>query len=159
MVLSSESSEHKRQENPCADLPNTDRSHPTFFTSPASSDTTPPTQLDAAAQRATVLSFASSFPGIVSALTAVTSDVPVPDPALSASLAAQLPRMKGLEATQLAQEAEIAALRARSEDVVRRWYEARVVRYGAHVADVEGRVEGVERVVRRAERIRDADGV
>lgn len=136
-----------------------DRSHPTFFTSPSSSDPLPPAQLDVAAQRATVLSFASAFPGTVSALTAVTSDVPVPDPALSAELAALLPRMKGLEAVQLAQEAEVAALRARSEAVVRRWCEAQVVRYGGFVADVEGRVEGVERAVRRAERAREAEGV
>lgn len=83
----------------------------------------------------------------------------MPDPALSAGLAGLLPRAKGIEAAQLAQEAEVAALRARSEAVVRRWYEARVVRYGGFVADVEGRVEGLERVVRRTERARDAEGL
>lgn len=106
-----------------------------------------------------MLSFASSFPSTVSALTSVTADTPVPDPALSAELVSLLPRAKGLEATQFAQEAEIADLRARSEELVRRWYEARVVRYGAFVADVEGRVEGVERGIRRIERARAGDEV
>lgn len=102
-----------------------------------------------------MLSFAASFPSTVSALTAVTSDTPVPDPALSAELAALLPRMKGVEATQLAQEADIAELRARSEALVGRWYAERVVRYGEAVAGVEGRVERVERGVRRAQRARE----
>ncbi|ROW16452.1 hypothetical protein VPNG_02751 [Cytospora leucostoma] len=134
-----------------------DRTHPTFFQAPTANDP-PPSQLDTSALRATVLSFASSFPSTVSALTAVTSDTPVPDPKLSADLVALLPRMKGIEATQLAQEAEIAELRARSERVVRKWYEERVVGYGGFVADVEGRVERVERKVRRAEALREKDG-
>lgn len=87
----------------------------------------------------------------MSALTAVTSDTPVPDPALSAELVSLLPRMKGLEATQLAQETEIAELRARSEALVGKWYEERVIRYGNFLADAEGRVERVERTVRRME--------
>lgn len=128
-----------------------DRSHPTFFTSPAPTDTAPPTELDTAAVRATVLSFASAFPSTVSALTAVTSDTPIPDPSLSAELVSLLPRMKGLEATQTAQEAEIAELRTRSEAIVGKWYEERVVGYGNFIADVEGRVERVERGVRRLE--------
>lgn len=136
----------------------TDRTHPAFF-SPAPDPSQPPSQLDTSALRATVLSFASAFPSSVSALTAVTSDTPVPDPALSAELVALLPRMKAVEATQLAQEAEAAELRARSEQAVRAWYEQRVVGYGAFVADVEGRVERVERAVRRAEALRGDDEV
>ena len=62
--------------------------------------------------------------------------------------------MKGIEATQLAQEAEIAELRARSEQVIRAWYESRVLGYGNFIADVEGRVEKVERAVRRTEGLR-----
>lgn len=62
--------------------------------------------------------------------------------------------MKGIEATQLAQDAEIAELRARSEDLVTRWYAERVVRYSEFVAGVEGRVERVERDVRRVARAR-----
>lgn len=62
--------------------------------------------------------------------------------------------MKGIEATQLAQEADIAELRARSESLVREWYEDRVLGYGNFVADVEGRVEKVEKTVRRVEGLR-----
>jgi hypothetical protein len=104
-----------------------------------------------------VLSFASSFPSTVSALTAVTSDTPVPDPKLSADLVALLPRMKGVEATQLAQQTQIGELRDRSERVVRKWYEERVVGYGSFIADIEGRVENVERKVRRAKAVRDKE--
>lgn len=139
-----------------ADILKLYRTHPSFFQSPTPDDP-PPSQLDTAALRATVLSFASSFPSTVSALTAVTSDTPVPDPKLSADLVALLPRMKGVEATQLAQEAEIGELRDRSERVVRKWYEERVVGYGSFIADVEGRVERVEREVRRAEALRDKE--
>lgn len=104
-----------------------------------------------------MLSFASAFPSTVSALAAVTSDTPIPDPALSAELVALLPKMKGIETTQLAQEAEIAELRARSEDLVGRWYAERVVRYGEDVAGIEGRVERVERGVRRVARTREGE--
>lgn len=65
--------------------------------------------------------------------------------------------MKGIEATQLVQEAEIADLRARSEIVVRQYYEDRCLGYGNFVAGVEGRVERVERVVKRAEWLRTRD--
>lgn len=139
-----------------ADILKLYRTHPSFFQSPSPDDPAP-SQLDTAALRATVLSFASSFPSTVSALTAVTSDTPVPDPKLSADLVALLPRMKGVEATQLAQEAEIGELRDRSERVIRKWYEERVVGYGGFIADVEGRVESVERKVRRAEALREKE--
>jgi hypothetical protein len=62
-----------------------------------------------------------------------------------------LPRMKGLEAAQLAQEAEVAELRARSERLMRAWYEGGVLRCGEQLAELEGRVERVEKGVRRAE--------
>lgn len=82
----------------------------------------------------------------------------MPDAASSAALAALIPRMKGVEALQMAQEAEIDALRARSERVLRGWYEERVLMYGEWVAEVEGRVEGVEAGVRRAGRRRVLEG-
>jgi hypothetical protein len=103
-----------------------------------------------------VLASSTLFSGTASALTAV-ADTPAPDAAASAGLAALLPRLRAVEAAQRAQAAEIADLRARSEDTVRRWYESSVVGYGAFVADVEGRVEGAERDVRRVERLRRDD--
>lgn len=79
----------------------------------------------------------------------------MPEPALSASLAALLPRMKGIEATQAAQRAEMAELRARSEAAIRQWYQQSVVGYSDFVANAEGRIERVERGVRRVEKARE----
>jgi len=87
----------------------------------------------------------------------VTTDTPIPDPALSATLVALQPRMEGLRRVQHAQEAEIAVLRARSERVLKQWYEGRVLGYAQFLADVEGQVEKAERVLRRAERARQAE--
>ncbi|KAI2782042.1 hypothetical protein F4815DRAFT_443494 [Daldinia loculata] len=128
------------------------KSQPTLFQPPPPSQ--PPSELSPEALRAIVLAAASSFPATASALTAI-SDTPIPDPAHTATLAALLPKMKGIEATQIAQAAEIAELRARSEVVVRQWYEHNVMSYSNFVAGVESRVENAERVVRRVERARN----
>lgn len=128
-----------------------DKSQPTFFQPPPASE--PPSKLPLESLRAIVLAAASSYPATASALTAI-SDTPVPDPAHTASLASLLPRMKGIEATQMAQAAEIAELRARSEAVVRHWYERDVMGYSGFVAGVEGRVEMAERTVRQLEKLR-----
>ncbi|KAI1171306.1 hypothetical protein F4777DRAFT_65173 [Nemania sp. FL0916] len=128
------------------------KSNPTLFHPPPASQ--PPPELSLESLRAIVLSAASSYPQTASALTAI-SDTPIPDPAQSAALAALLPRMKGIETTQLAQAAEIAELRARSEVAVRQWYKHDVMGYSNFVADVEDRIERVERGVRRVEKARD----
>lgn len=68
--------------------------------------------------------------------------------------------MKAIEATQIAQAAELAELRGRSEAVIRTWYEGGVLKSSQFLADVESRVGKVERRVRRTEREReDADEV
>ncbi|KAI1662922.1 hypothetical protein F4813DRAFT_14572 [Daldinia decipiens] len=128
------------------------KSQPTLFQPPPPSQ--PPSELPPEALRAIVLAAASSFPATASALTAI-SDTPIPDPAHTATLVTLLPKMKGIEATQIAQAAEIAELRARSEVVVRQWYEHNVMSYSNFVAGVESRVENAERVVRRVERARN----
>ncbi|OTB16980.1 hypothetical protein K445DRAFT_316505 [Daldinia sp. EC12] len=128
------------------------KSQPTLFQPPPPSQ--PPSELSPEALRAIVLASASSYPATASALTAI-SDTPIPDPAHTAALAALLPKMKGIEATQIAQAAEIAELRARSEVVVRQWYEHNVMNYSNFVASVESRVENAERVVRRVERAKN----
>ncbi len=133
-------------------MPNADKTDPSLFH--AAPPSQPPTQLSPEAVRAAVLSFASAFPSTASALTAVTSDTPIPDPALSAALVAQVPRMRAIQETQKTHEAEIAELRARSERLVRSWYEGGVLGRSRFVADIEGRVEKVESGVRRAERAR-----
>ncbi|ROT41079.1 hypothetical protein SODALDRAFT_330796 [Sodiomyces alkalinus F11] len=132
--------------------------HPTLFHPPPPDQ--PPIDLPAEAIRATVIASAASFPAIASSLTSV-SDCPVPDPAQSAALASLAPRMRGVEATQRVQAAEMAELRARSEAVIQSWYEDGVLAASRFVADVEGRAEKVERRIRRAEREREreaADG-
>ncbi|KAL2173922.1 uncharacterized protein P884DRAFT_317057 [Thermothelomyces heterothallicus CBS 202.75] len=150
-----------------ADILKIYKSHPSLFQPPstATGRTTttttgqpdpplPPTQLSPEAVRATVLSYASAFPTTASALTAATTDTPIPDAKQSAALAALTPRLRAVEALQRAQGAEMAELRARSEKAVRAWYEGGVLRCGARLADAEGRLEKVERGVRRAERAR-----
>ncbi|TEA14586.1 hypothetical protein C8034_v003322 [Colletotrichum sidae] len=122
---------------------------PTLFQPPAPSD--PPLQLGPEALQATVLAAAASFPATASSLTSV-NDCPIPEPSQSAALASLIPRMRGIEATQMAQQAEMAELRARSEEVLKAWYQTGVLGVSEFVADVEGRVERVERQVRRAER-------
>ncbi|EAQ90157.1 hypothetical protein CHGG_06776 [Chaetomium globosum CBS 148.51] len=125
------------------------KSHPTLFQPPTATDALPPTQLPPDAVRATVLAYASAFPTVASSLTAATADSPIPDARQSAALAALGPRMRGAAALQHAQAREMSELRARSEVAVRAWYEGGVLRYGMVLADVEGRLERVDRGVRR----------
>ncbi|KAL2269329.1 hypothetical protein VTJ83DRAFT_1513 [Remersonia thermophila] len=131
------------------------KSHPTLFQSQAAaSSELPPTELSPEDVRLTVLAYASDFPATASALTAATSDAPVPDAAQSAKLAALAPRMRAVEALQRAQEVEIAELRRRSERVLRIWHETGILRAGQALADANSRLERVERGVRREERRR-----
>lgn len=130
------------------------KSHPDFFHAPPASE--PPSQLSSDAILAIVLSSASAFPSTLSSLTAI-KDSPIPDPSESASLIALAEKMKVLEATQMAQAAAIAELRARSEAVIRTWYESSVLSGSQFMAEVEDRVEKVERRVRRAEHDKEAE--
>lgn len=131
-----------------------DKTHPDFFHAPDASE--PPSQLSPDAVSAIVLASASSYQSTLSTLTAI-KDTPIPDPSASAALIALSDRMKALEATQLAQAAEVAELRTRSEAVIRSWYESSVMGNAQFMADVEGRIEKVERQVRRAEREREEE--
>ncbi|GJC97676.1 Nuclear distribution protein [Colletotrichum higginsianum IMI 349063] len=126
-----------------------DNFHPTLFQPPPPPE--PPTQLAPEAVQATVLASAASFPATASSLTSV-NDCPIPESSQSAALASLVPKMRGIETMQIAQEAEMADLRARSEEVLKRWYQHSILGASEFVADVEGRVELVERRVRRAER-------
>ncbi|UKZ56696.1 hypothetical protein TrVGV298_010537 [Trichoderma virens] len=126
------------------------KSNPDLFHAPPPSQ--PPSQLDSEAVQSIVLSAASSFPATLSALTAV-KDIPIPESSASASLISLTQRMKAIEATQLAQAAEISALRSRSEALVRSWYENGAVVNSQVLAHTEGKIQRVEREVRRRERI------
>ncbi|KAM3507117.1 hypothetical protein MY11210_007273 [Beauveria gryllotalpidicola] len=127
---------------------------PDFFQAPRATE--PPSQLPADAVRAIVLSAAPSFPATVSALMAV-QDAPVPDPAESAALAALRERMRAVEATQRAQEAEVAELRGRGEAALRAWYEGGLLPASVATASAEARVGRVERRVRQMERARELE--
>ncbi|KAI9172310.1 hypothetical protein HJFPF1_01810 [Paramyrothecium foliicola] len=124
------------------------RSHPDWFHTPGASE--PPSDLSIDEIQAIVLSAASSYTATLSALTAV-QDSPVPDPAESANLISLGDKMKAVEATQIAQRAEIAELRRRSEIVIRLWYEGGVLQTSQSLADLEGRMEMAERRIRRVE--------
>lgn len=128
-----------------------DRGQPSLFDQPKPSE--PPLDLPNDAVRSIVLSAASSFPATESALRAV-NDCTVPDPSQSAALISQAERMKAIEATQIAQAAEMAELRTESEEVIRRWYEGSALGASQFIADVESRASGIERAVRRAERVK-----
>lgn len=60
--------------------------------------------------------------------------------------------MKAIEATQIAQLAEISELRRRSEMVIHAWYENWVLNNSQSLADVETRVERIEKQIRQRER-------
>jgi len=77
-------------------------------------------------------------------------DVPIPPANLSAQLIDLQPRIAKVEAHQAAQNADIAALRERSAAIIQRWYAVDVLHAGESWAELEGRVEHVERTVRRA---------
>ncbi|KAH7167168.1 hypothetical protein DER46DRAFT_273151 [Fusarium sp. MPI-SDFR-AT-0072] len=130
------------------------RAHPDFFHSADPSE--PPSQLDIDALQSIVLASASAFPTTLSSLTAI-KDSPVPDPADSAALVALQDRMRAIEATQIAQAAEMADLRQRSEVAVRSWYETGILDNSKTMASLESRVKVVERQVRRAERELEAE--
>ncbi|KAH7482828.1 hypothetical protein IWW34DRAFT_785848 [Fusarium oxysporum f. sp. albedinis] len=130
------------------------RAHPDFFHSADPSE--PPSQLDMDALQSIVLASASAFPATLSSLTAI-KDSPIPDPADSAALVALQDRMTAIEATQIAQAAEMADLRQRSEIAVRSWYETGILDNSKKMASLESRVKVVERQVRRTERELEAE--
>ncbi|EGU88742.1 hypothetical protein FOPG_08101 [Fusarium oxysporum f. sp. conglutinans race 2 54008] len=130
------------------------RAHPDFFHSADPSE--PPSQLDIDALQSIVLASASAFPATLSSLTAI-KDSPIPDPADSAALVALQDRMTAIEATQIAQAAEMADLRQRSEIAVRSWYETGILDNSKTMANLESRVKVVERQVRRTERDLEAE--
>lgn len=138
---------------PCL-LFSSDKKNPDFFHTPSASE--PPSQLSIDAIQSIVLASAPTFPATLSSLTAI-NDGPVPDPSESASLIALADRMKAIEATQIAQAAEIAELRKRSERAIRAWYEHGVLDNSRVMADLETRIEVVERQVRRAEHDLEAE--
>lgn len=101
-----------------------------------------------------VLSYATAFPETASRLTSL-NDLPIPDATSSASLIALQPQMDRLAQKQAEQAAVVSELRVRTARVLQRWYEVGVVGSGECWAEWEGRVEGVEREIRRREVIKE----
>ncbi|KAJ5182816.1 hypothetical protein N7492_000432 [Penicillium capsulatum] len=97
-----------------------------------------------------VLSYAAAFPETASRLTSL-QDLPVPDPESSAKLIELQPQLNRLAKTQSEQAATVSELRVRTARVLQRWYEVGIVGNGECWAEWEGRLEDVEREVRRRE--------
>ncbi|RAH44397.1 uncharacterized protein BO95DRAFT_366309 [Aspergillus brunneoviolaceus CBS 621.78] len=101
-----------------------------------------------------VLSYASAFPETASRLSSL-NDLPIPDAETSASLIQLQPRLDQLSKTQEDQARQISELRVRSAKALQRWYEVALVSGGECWAEWEGRLEDVEREVRREEVVRE----
>ncbi|KAJ5470360.1 hypothetical protein N7530_007717 [Penicillium desertorum] len=95
-----------------------------------------------------VLSYATAFPETASRLTSL-NDLPVPDAQSSAALIDLQPQLERLAQTQSEQAAEISELRVRTARVLQRWYDVGLVGSGECWAEWEGRLEDVEREIRR----------
>lgn len=119
--------------------------------------TTPPHQIPEGLTTQTlasiVLSYATAFPETASRLTSL-NDLPVPDAQSSAALINLQPQLDRLAQTQSEQAAEISELRVRTARVLQRWYDVGLVGSGECWAEWEGRLEDVEREVRRREVVR-----
>lgn len=124
-----------------------DSRYPDLFQSIDSADV--PTTLDTSNITSIVLASASSYPSTASRLTSIL-DVPVPPAELSAQLIELQPRIAKVETLQAAQNSDIAALRQRSAAVIQRWYAIDILQAGDSWAELEGRVEHIEREIKRA---------
>ncbi|OJJ41597.1 hypothetical protein ASPWEDRAFT_35173 [Aspergillus wentii DTO 134E9] len=101
-----------------------------------------------------VLSYASAFPETASRLTSL-NDLPIPDAQASASLIQLQPQLDQLAQTQEEQAQAISELRIRTARVLQRWYEVGLVGEAECWAEWEGRLEDVEREVKREEVVRE----
>lgn len=101
-----------------------------------------------------VLSYATAFPETASRLTSL-NDLPIPDASNSGALIELQPKIDQLAQTQTQQAVAISELRVRSARVLQRWYEVGLVGSGEAWAEWEGRLEDVEREVRRCEVVKE----
>lgn len=83
--------------------------------------------------------------------------MPIPSAESSAQLIDLQPRIAKIEALQMAQNADLSALRQRTAAVIQRWYTVDVLRTGESWAELEERVQQVEQKVRRATLIKRLD--
>ncbi|KAL3476837.1 hypothetical protein BJX99DRAFT_257960 [Aspergillus californicus] len=137
-----------------ATSPSIDPSNPDTELDTAQSQSQSLPEIDPKTLTSLVLSHATTYPETASRLTSL-SDTPIPDAQLSASLIALQPRLDKLASIQNDQMSEIAELRVRTARVLQRWYEVSVLGGGEVWGEWEGRVEGVEKGVRREEIARE----
>ena len=133
---------------------NIDARHPDLFHALNKDEL--PTTLDTSSIVSIVLASASSYPSTASRLTSIL-DVPIPEASQSAQLIELVPRIAKVEAIQASQDAQISALRERSARVIKQWYTVDVLKAGESWAQSEGKVEQLERTIRRAALARRLD--
>jgi hypothetical protein len=83
------------------------------------------------------------------------NDAPIPTAESSAKLIDLEGRLAQLQLAQDNQAHEIAALKQRSAAALQRWYSVDILQAGDYWAELEERVEEVEKHVRRASTMKD----
>ena len=121
------------------------RMHPEFFDSNSSSDSVP-----AASLANLILAHSQLYQSLSTRLSQL-QDLSVPDPAAAAKLVEMRPRVEKACEKQVTQTKEFAELRARSAQVVEKWYEGGVLGRGEQWAEWEERLRDAEILVRRRE--------
>lgn len=129
-----------------------DDQFPDLFQTPTPKDV--PEGLSSRSLASIVLSYATAFPETSSRLTSL-NDLPIPDAESSAALVELQPQLDRVAAVQAQQAQDISELRVRTARVLQRWYEVGLVGSGECWAEWEGRIEDVEREVRRREVIKE----
>ncbi|KAH8588103.1 hypothetical protein B0O99DRAFT_656141 [Bisporella sp. PMI_857] len=122
--------------------------HPDLFQSISPEEV--PSTLDTSSILSIILASASSYPSTASRLTSIL-DVPIPPAEQSAQLIELIPRIAKAEAIQASQNTEIASLRERSAELIYRWHTGNTLQQGDGWAESVGKLEQVERRVRRLE--------
>lgn len=103
-----------------------------------------------------MLSAASSFAMTASSLTSIM-DMPIPDPGASANITQTIPAVSKLDLLQDFQAREVMLLKQRSISILQRYYTLDILKTGEYWTDVEGRIDIIERAVKRAEKLKSQD--
>ena len=128
-----------------ADVLALQKKHPEFFDSNSSPDSLP-----AASLASLILAHAQLYQSAATGLSKL-QDLSVPAPAAATKLIELHPRIQKAREKQTAQAEEFAELRARSAQVVEKWYEGGVLGMGEQWAEWEERLRDAEILVRRRE--------
>ena len=131
-----------------ADVLALQKRHPEFFDSNSSPDSLPTASL-----ASLVLAHSQLYQSVAPRLSQL-QDLNLPDPAAATKLIELRPRVDKAGERQAAQAKEFAELRARSAQVVEKWYEGGVLGMGEQWAEWEERLRDAEILVRRREAAR-----